>query len=132
MKDETKLKVLRILMVAVGVFSIGGIPLVLTLWPAGWQWQPSHSAYEGMIAVIYVSLAICLIWAAWDPIRHIMIIWFTIISSFLHGGIMAVYAVIDKGERLHLLGDVPFLLAVAVLFLLFIPWKLLKQGQKKA
>ena len=43
-----------------------------------------------MIGIVYVVLAISLAWAARNPVRHIMIIWFAIILSILHGGVMAV------------------------------------------
>ncbi len=51
--------------------------------------------------------------------------------EFFHIGMMAVYALIDKGEVQYLAGDVPYTIGIAVLFLVFIPWKMLKQEQKK-
>lgn len=44
--------------------------------------------YEHMLAAIYITLAVCAILAAVDPIRHKLLIFFIIISSYAHAGIM--------------------------------------------
>jgi hypothetical protein len=47
-------------------------------------------------------------------VPHLSLIWFTVWSSAVHGGIMAVQAIVDPAERGHLPGDVAALLLVAV------------------
>jgi hypothetical protein len=44
--------------------------------------------YEKMLSAIYVSLAACAILAAFDPLRHKLLIIFIIVSSFAHAGVM--------------------------------------------
>lgn len=130
MTDQMRLRVLKVIMVATGIFFVVGIFPLTRIWSAGWRWEPFHPAYEGMIGAIYVALAICLIWGARNPVRHILIIWFTIISSILHGAVMVFYALAQPGAIMHLAGDVLFLFVVAVLFLIFIPWGMLREQQK--
>ena len=100
-------------MLAIVCIALG--PLML-LWPAGWRWDPHQPHYEQMIVGIYFTLGVCLLLAARDPLRHLSLIWFTVWSSVVHGGIMTVQALSDAQEHGHLLGDVPALfLAAAVL-----------------
>jgi len=90
-------------------------PLMI-VWPSGWAWQPSQHEYEQMIVGIYATLGVFLIRAAREPEAHRSLIWFTVWSSVVHGGIMAVQAIVDPAERGHLPGDVAALfLAAAVL-----------------
>ena len=49
------------------------------------------------------------------------LIWFTIVSSVVDAAIMAVQAIMDEHEHGHLVGDVPALLLVAVVFWYFLP-----------
>jgi hypothetical protein len=62
-----------------------------------------------------------LLWASRNPEAHLSLIWFTAWSSAVHGGIMAVQAVVDPAERGHLPGDVAALLLVAVVLALLTP-----------
>lgn len=87
---------------------------LMQLWPSGWVWQPSHYEYEQMLVGIYATLGIFLLWASRSPEAHLSLIWFTVWSSVVHGGIMAVQAIVDPMERAHLYGDVAALLLVAV------------------
>jgi hypothetical protein len=66
-----------------------------------------------MIIAIYVSLGICLIPAALDPPRHVLLIDFTILSSLLHGAVMTYDAIAQEHEMTHLIGDVPLLFVLA-------------------
>ena len=66
-----------------------------------------------MICGVYAVLGAFLIAAAKDPSSHRSLISFTIWSSLVHAGIMAVQAVTDGHELGHLVGDVPALLLVA-------------------
>lgn len=87
---------------------------LMSVWPSGWAWTPAHSEYEQMIVGIYATLGVFLIRAARDPEAHLSLIWFTVWSSVVHGGIMTVQAVADHTERGHLMGDVPALFIVAI------------------
>ena len=66
-----------------------------------------------MIAGVYAVLGLFLIRAASNPGANRSLISFTIWSSVVHGGIMAVQAIGDDMERGHLVGDVPALFLVA-------------------
>ena len=55
--------------------------------------------------------------------QHRSLIWFTIWSSIVHGGIMLVQAIVDATERMNLLGDVPALFLVAAIFWYLMPSK---------
>lgn len=114
MTDRSALAPLRYALIVVGViFAVGILPLML-LWPAGWQWQPAQGEYELMIVGVYATLGVFLLLAARDPLEHLSLIWFTVWSSVVHGGIMFVQALVDPAETGHLAGDVPALLLVAL------------------
>ena len=53
------------------------------------------------------------------------IIWFTIWSSIVYGGIMLIQVVLDKTERANLPGDIPALFLVAIVLWYLMP----KQAQ---
>lgn len=116
-----RLKYLRVVLVIVGVIFVFGVYSLMMVWPAGWRWQPNQSEYEQMILGVYATLGIFLLLASRNPLRHLSLIWFTVWSSLVHGGIMAVQAVADSAERGHLVGDVPALLIVAVVLALLTP-----------
>jgi len=103
---------LRVALVAFGVAFLLVYPLMIA-WPSGWTWQPSQHEYEHMIVGIYATLGIFLLWASREPEAHLSLIWFTVWSSVVHGGIMAVQAIADPMERGHLPGDVAALFLVA-------------------
>ena len=114
------LKGLRISLIAIGIAFLMVYPLML-IWPSGWSWQPGQHEYEQMIIGIYATLGIFLLWASRRPEAHLSLIWFTAWSSAVHGGIMAVQALVDPAERGHLPGDVAALLLVAVVLALLTP-----------
>src|ERR1044071_5302608 len=95
-------------------------PLML-FWPSGWAWTPGQHEYEQMMVGIYATLGVFLIWASREPEAHLSLIWFTVWSSVVHGGIMAVQAIADRAERGHLLGDVPALFIVAAVLAILTP-----------
>ena len=103
-----RLQALRVALVVLGIVCIALGPLML-LWPSGWRWEPHQPHYEQMIVGIYFTLGVCLLLAARDPLRHLSLVWFTVWSSVVHGGIMTVQALSSVHERGHLLGDVPAL-----------------------
>ena len=122
MNLETRLRFLRIVLVAVGLIFIFGIyPLMAVVWPSGWRWQPNQPEYEQMILGIYATLGVFLIIAARNPLQHLSLIWFTVWSSLVHAGIMTMQALRAPAEHGHLLGDVPALVIVAVLLAIFTP-----------
>ena len=73
-----------------------------------------------MIAGIYATLGVFLIFAARDPLSHRSLIGFTVWSSVIHGGIMAVQALASNSHG-HLVGDVPALFIVAIVLALLTP-----------
>jgi len=106
---------LRVALVVVGlIFILAVYPLMMALWPSGWRWTPNQPEYEQMILGVYATLGVFLVIASRDPLRHLSLIWFTVWSSLVHAGIMAVQAIQTPGERGHLLGDIPALVIVAL------------------
>ena len=105
---------LRIALIAVGVIFVAGVYPMINLWHAGFRWHPGQPEYEQMIAAIYATLGIFLIRASRAPFRHLSLIWFTVWSSLAHAVVMAVHAVMDRGARTHLIGDVLALMTVVV------------------
>ncbi len=120
MNECSRMKYLRIALASVGAFCVVGVYPLTIYWPSGWAWHAEgHSLYLQMIIGIYATLGVFLIIAARNPLEHISLIWFTVWSSIVHGGIMAVQSLVYPEHRGHLFGDVPVLLiAAAVLFLL--------------
>jgi hypothetical protein len=111
--DAARERNLRIALVVFGVACLSIWPLMV-LWPSGWMWQPHQSEYEQMMVGIYATLGVFLIRASRRPEAHLSLIWFAAWSSLVHGGIMAVQALVDPAERGHLPGDVAALLLMAV------------------
>ena len=113
MDDVTREKLLKIALVTFGVIFFTIYPLSL-IWPSGWQWHGGHGQYYfQMICGVYAVLGAYLIAAARNPSEHRSLISFTVWSSIVHAGIMAVQATYDGHELGHLVGDVPALLLVA-------------------
>lgn len=122
MTEADRIKYLRIVLVLVGLtFTFGIWPLGI-VWPSGWVWhEAGRSEYLEMILGIYATLGVFLMLAARDPMAHISLIWFTIWSSIVHGGIMGVQAIADTRHIGHLWGDVAALIAVAIAMAILIP-----------
>jgi len=113
MDDITREKLLKIALVTFGAIFFTIYPLSL-IWPSGWQWHSGHGQYYlQMICGVYAVLGAYLITAARNPSEHRSLISFTIWSSIVHAGIMAVQAAHDGHEIGHLVGDVPALLLIA-------------------
>jgi hypothetical protein len=122
--QEEKLKHLKTALYVFGVIFIVGVPaMMIWIWPSGWGWTPPQSEYEQMIMGMYVTLGIFLVRAAKDPLSHLSLIWFTIWSSIVHGGIMLVQAIVDETEKANLIGDIPALFLVAVVLWYLMPKK---------
>jgi hypothetical protein len=117
-----RLRYLRVALILVGLIFIFCVyPLMMSLWPSGWRWSPNQPQYEQMILGVYATLGVFLLIAARNPLRHRSLIWFTVFSSLVHGGIMTVQALQMPSEHGHLFGDIPALFFVAVLLGLLTP-----------
>ncbi|MBW2714739.1 MAG: hypothetical protein JRD03_01605 [Deltaproteobacteria bacterium] len=124
MRQEEKLRYLRVALLVFGGIFVAGIYLMMMwIWPSGWGWTPRQPEYEQMIMGVYATLGVFLIRAAKDPLAHVSLIWFAIWSSIVHAGIMLVQAIADETERDNLLGDIPALFLVA-----FVLWYLMPKA----
>jgi len=121
MSDETRLPYLRIALIAVGLISIFGIYPLGLIWPSGWTWGHGHSHYLYMIVGVYATLGVFLLLASRDPLANKSLIWFTVWSSVVHGGIMTIQAIDDPMERGHLIADVPALFIIAIVLAALMP-----------
>ena len=119
---SARLRYLRVALVVVGLIFIAGVyPLMMAWWPSGWRWQPNQPEYEQMILGVYATLGVFLLIASRNPLKNRSLIWFTVWSSLVHGGIMAFQAMNTPAERGHLLGDVPALVIVALVLAVLTP-----------
>jgi hypothetical protein len=114
-------KYLRIALLLVGVIFIVGIYPLTIIWPSGWSWHPGQSDYLQMILGIYATLGVFLLIASRNPLAHLSLIWFTVWSSVVHGGIMAVQSFMNSEQMGHLWGDVLALFVVAGVLALLTP-----------
>jgi len=122
MNESDRLKYLRIALWAFGLFAIFGFYPLTLLWPSGWTWHAEgRSYYLEMIMGLYATLGVFLILAARDPLKHRSLIWFTVWSSVVHAGIMALQSFDGAHNMGHLYGDVLALFAVALLLALLMP-----------
>ena len=122
MTDTDRVKYLRIALILVGLIFIVGIYPLTILWPSGWSWHATgRSEYLEMILGIYATLGVFLLVASRDPLAHRDLIWFTVWSSVVHGGIMAAQSLARPEHIGHLWGDVPALLVVALVLALLTP-----------
>jgi hypothetical protein len=116
MDQATRERLLKIALVIFGVIFLLVYPIGL-VWPSGWVWHGGEGKYYlQMICGIYAVLGIYLLLASRDPSQYRSVISFTVWSSVVHALIMAVQAIGDRNESGHLIGDVPALLIVAVVF----------------
>src|SRR5262244_1787626 len=121
MPDTSRLAALRIVLILVGVIFIAGIYLLMMVWPSGWAWHTGHSDYPLMIVGVYATLGVFLLIASRNPLAHLSLIWFTVWSSVVHAGIMAVQSLMHSDQIGHLWGDVSALLFVAGVLALLTP-----------
>jgi hypothetical protein len=121
MKDANRLRYLRAALVVVGLIFVFGIYPLGIVWPSGWTWGQGHSHYLPMIIGLYATLGVFLLIASRNPAEHASLIWFTVWSSVVHAGIMAVQSLRDSMERGHLVGDVAALLVVAIVLTALAP-----------
>ena len=121
MAASDRVKYLRIALLAVGVIFIVGIYPLTILWPSGWSWNTGQSEYLQMILGIYATLGVFLLIASRNPLAHRTLIWFTVWSSIVHAGIMAVQSLANTQYMGHLWGDVLALFVVAIVLALLTP-----------
>jgi len=121
MSDANRLLLLRIALIVIGLTFIFGIYTLGILWPSGWTWGQGHSHYLMMIIGVYATLGVFLLIASRNPYAHKGLIWFTVWSSVVHGGIMAVQSLSETAEHGHLVGDVPALFLIAIVLAVLMP-----------
>jgi hypothetical protein len=119
--ESGRIKYLRFALLAVGVIFIFGIYPLTILWPSGWSWHTGQSDYLQMILGIYATLGVFLLLASRNPVAHLSLIWFTVWSSIVHGGIMTVQALRSSEHMGHLFGDVLALFVVAIALAVLTP-----------
>jgi hypothetical protein len=121
MTANERTKYLRIALIVVGLIFIIGIYPLTIIWPSGWSWNTGQSDYLQMILGIYATLGVFLLIASRNPLAHLSLIWFTVWSSIVHGGIMAVQSLANSENMGHLWGDVLALLVVAAVLAVLTP-----------
>lgn len=121
MTEESRLKYLKMALFAVGaIFAFAIYPLTI-VWPSGWSWHVGQSEYLQMILGVYFTLGVFLMIASRDPLANRSLIWFTIWSSFVHSGIMAIQSFVYPNRMGHLYGDVLALLVVGLVLAYLMP-----------
>jgi hypothetical protein len=121
MNDRTTL--LKLALIVFGIVFCLVYPLAI-VWPSGWAWHagaPYASDYFMMIVGVYATLGVFLVIASRNPEANRSLILFTIWSSLVHAAIMAAQSFNMPEHRGHLFGDVPGLLAVAIVLFILLP-----------
>ena len=122
MNEAENVRILRIVLVVVGLVFLFGVWPLTIVWPSGWAWhEAGRSEYLEMILGIYATLGVFLLIASRDPLAHRSLIWFTVWSSVVHGGIMAAQSLAKAQHIGHLWGDVLALFIVAIALAVFTP-----------
>jgi len=121
MTESAHRKYLQVALLAVGLIFIFGIYPLTIIWPSGWSWNAGQSEYLQMILGIYATLGVFLVIASRNPLAHRSLIWFTVWSSIVHGGIMAAQSIANTQYMGHLWGDVLALFAVAAILAALTP-----------
>jgi uncharacterized membrane protein len=89
-----RLRYLRIVLVVAGLACIALYPL--------------------MIVGIYAILGVFLLLAAGNRLANLRLIWITVWSSVVHGGIMTIQSLTTPGQMGQFTSDVPALFAAAI------------------
>jgi hypothetical protein len=117
-----RIKYLRVALALVGLTFIAGIYTLTIVWPSGWSWHTGPTPhYLQMILGVYATLGVFLLIASRNPLAHLSLIWFTVWSSIVHGGIMAVQSLANSEHMGHLWGDVLALFVVAAVLAFLTP-----------
>ena len=121
MNVSARLRLLPLALRVIGVIFTFAVYPLTRIWPSGWTWHTGQSEYLTMIVGIYATLGVFLLIASKDPLQHRSLIWFTVWSSIVHGGIMAVQAILNPRQIGHLSGDVLGLFIVAGILIWLMP-----------
>ena len=121
MTDERRITLLKLTLRIVGVIFIVGIYSLMIVWPSGWKWHTGESHYPAMILGVYATLGVFLLIASRNPGAHLSLIWFTVWSSVVHAGIMALQSLMHADQMGHLWGDVLALFLVAAVLAFLTP-----------
>jgi len=132
MLEADRIKYLRIVLLVVGLIFVVGVYRLTIVWPSGWAWHTDQSEYLQMILGIYATLGVFLIVASRNPLAHRSLIWFTVWSSVVHGGIMAIQSIVYPQHIGHLWGDVLALFVVAAALAFLTPRAGEATGQPRA
>lgn len=122
MTASSRIKYLRIALMAVGLLFVFALYPLTVVWPSGWSWHTEgRSYYLEMILALYATLGVFLLLASRNPIAHLSLIWFVVWSSIVHGGVMAVQSFQGHHNMGHLWGDVLALFVVAAVLAFLTP-----------
>jgi hypothetical protein len=122
MTDADRTRYLRVVLVLLGLTFIVGIYTLTIVWPSGWSWHTGPTPhYLQMILGVYATLGVFLLVASRNPLAHLSLIWFTVWSSVVHAGIMAVQSLANPEHMGHLWGDVLALFVVAAVLAFLMP-----------
>ena len=132
-EENISMKTPSLFMLILGIVLIVSIPFAYDIWPAGFRWvHPGiNTPYEHMIVAIYLGLGICLIKASRNPLKHSIIIDFTIVSSILHGAVMFYDAFAVEDGMTHLVADVPMMFILAAAAFYYHPERHLARQQRE-
>ena len=108
-------RILQIVLGIVGSLFLMGI-LALT------QWN-QRDIFPRMLASVYATLGIFLLFAIKNPSAHRSLIAFTAWSSFVHGGVMAVQAIKNLIPRVDWIRAILPMFAIGTLLIVLAPEK---------
>jgi hypothetical protein len=106
------------------VLIIVGLLFVATLYPLLFLVRDEPTLQ--MMLSLYVTLGVFLLLASRNPSAHRSLIAFAAWSSFAHASVMAVQAIGDVTERLHLLIGVAMFVIIGLALVVVAPAKLTK------
>ena len=102
------------------VLAIVGLLFVAGLYPL---FRMQANPGEQMLGAVYVTLGVFLLLAAWNPAANRSLVAFAAWSSLAHASVMAVQAVYEMSERMHLLVGVAGFAVIGVVLLALAPAK---------
>jgi hypothetical protein len=106
------------------VLVIVGLLFVATIYPLVFLVRDGPTLQ--MMLSLYVTLGVFLLLASHNPSAHRSLIAFAAWSSIAHASVMAVQAIYDVSERVHLLIGVALFVTIGLALLVVAPTKLTK------
>jgi hypothetical protein len=106
------------------VLIIVGLLFVATIYPLVFLVRDEPTLQ--MMLSLYVTLGVFLLLASRNPSAHRSLIAFAAWSSFAHASVMAVQAIYDVSERVHLLIGVAMFVIIGLALIVVSPAKLAK------